>query len=340
MDQNQQTHDSMSFAVAIGAGVASALLLIIAFKGTALAMTLTYMAPLPIMIAALGFGSRAGLVAALVGSLAVAAAGLIYGRTLGATGSMLLPSATAAFGFATTIGFPSWWLGHILLRPRADGASSPTGPALVWTVFLVAAPVLLTLIVASVHYGSYDAAAAAVAAKIEPVLQDSLVKSGAQLPADFDVKNWAAWIPRAMPAFAAGSAVIMMGSNLWLAGKVADMSQRLPQPWPDLRFELALPRWLVGAFAGAVVVAFLGGLIGAAAFVVAVAIGAAFSLLGLAVAHALLRNAPGRMGIFFALYLAMALFFPFPLLLLIPLGLAETLMSLRARKAASSSRKI
>ena len=160
MDQNQQTHDSMSFAVAIGAGVASALLLIIAFKGTALAMTLTYMAPLPIMIAALGFGSRAGLVAALLGSLAVAAAGLIYGRTLGATGSMLLPSATAAFGFATTIGFPSWWLGHILLRPRADGASSPTGPAMVWTVFLVAAPVLLTLIVASVHYGSYDAAAA------------------------------------------------------------------------------------------------------------------------------------------------------------------------------------
>lgn len=334
----------MALAIAIGGGVASALLLIIAFKGTALAMTLTYLAPLPIMIAGLSLGSLAGLIGAISGTLAVVVAGLIYGEQIG-VGSMLIPALTGAFGFAVTIGFPSWWLTKQTLQTSAlsdedsalDPHFTPVGALLVWTAILVAAPVVLTLIVASIHFGSYDQAVSAVAGKIEPLLRDSLERSGAQLPPNFEVKDWADWTPRAMPSLAAGSAVIMMAANLWLAGRVAEMSQRLRRPWPDLRDALHLPRSLAVAFAAAVVVAFGGGLLGASALVVAVSIGAAFALLGLAVAHALLRNSPSRSAMLFGFYLVMALFFPFPLILLVPLGLAETLMSLRARRAASST---
>lgn len=346
MDQKpQHISASMSLAVAIGAGVASALLLVIAFKGTALAMTLTYLAPLPIMIAGLSFGSLAGLFGALAGTLTIVVAGLFYGQQIGAAGAMFLPALTAAFGFACTIGLPSWWLSHQALKREAapthdstlNPSFTPVGRLLVWVAILVALPVLLTLVVASVHFGSYEQAVVTVARKIEPVLRESLERSGAQLPSNFEVKDWAEWVPRAMPALAAGSAVIMMAANLWLAARVAEMSQQLVRPWPDMRDHLALPRGLALAFAGSVVLAFGGGLLGASALVVAVAIGAAFALLGLAVAHALLRNSAVRSAMLFGLYLLMAFFFPFPLILLVPLGLAETLMSLRARKAASVS---
>jgi hypothetical protein len=63
----------MSFIVAgIGAGLVSALLFAVVITGSPLAMLLSYAAPLPVFIAALGWRHRAGLVAAIAGALALA----------------------------------------------------------------------------------------------------------------------------------------------------------------------------------------------------------------------------------------------------------------------------
>src|SRR5580704_5476030 len=67
-------------AMGIGAGLASALLFVVTVQGTALA----YLAPLPIMIATLGWGVDAGLVALCVSCAIVAggiepASGIIFG---------------------------------------------------------------------------------------------------------------------------------------------------------------------------------------------------------------------------------------------------------------------
>ena len=336
MDQKPQTSAWMALAVALGAGAASALLLIIAFKGTALAMTLAYLAPLPVMIAGFGFGALAGLIAALAGAATVFVVGLVYGLHVGVAGSMLIPALTSAFGFAVTIGLPGWWLTRQAFAPTPPGASV-VGRLLVWIAALVIAPVLLTLVVASLHFGGYEEAVGAVARKIEPVLRDSLEKSGAKLPPNFDAKDWADWVPRAMPAFAGASAVIMMAANLWLAGRVAVMSQQFPLAWPDIPFELAVPRAAMFVFAGATLLAFAGGLVGAIALVVALSVGAVFSLVGLAVVHAFARKSPARGPLLFGMYLFLAMLFPFPLILLAPLGLADTAMSLRASRAASSN---
>ena len=48
------------FVVAIGAGCAAALLFIVSAQSSILAMALAYLAPLPIMIATLGWDSTAG----------------------------------------------------------------------------------------------------------------------------------------------------------------------------------------------------------------------------------------------------------------------------------------
>src|ERR1700679_2761045 len=68
----------------LGAGLASALLFVVTVQGTALALALAYLAPLPIMIATLGWGVDAGLVALCVSCAIVAggiepASGVIFG---------------------------------------------------------------------------------------------------------------------------------------------------------------------------------------------------------------------------------------------------------------------
>ena len=54
------------FVVAIGAGCAAALLFAVSAQSSLLAMTLAYLAPLPIMIATLGWGLDGGAIAAAI----------------------------------------------------------------------------------------------------------------------------------------------------------------------------------------------------------------------------------------------------------------------------------
>ena len=62
------------FIVAIGAGCAAALLFVVSAQSSVLAMALAYLAPLPIMIATLGWGLDAG---AIAGAISVAALALL-----------------------------------------------------------------------------------------------------------------------------------------------------------------------------------------------------------------------------------------------------------------------
>ena len=59
--------------VGIGAGIAAALLFASVISGALLSVLLFYLAPLPIVIAALGWSHWAGLMAAAVASLSLAA---------------------------------------------------------------------------------------------------------------------------------------------------------------------------------------------------------------------------------------------------------------------------
>jgi hypothetical protein len=70
-------------AIGFGAGLASALLFAVVVTGSPLALVLSLVAPLPILIAVLGWNHRAGFVGAFAGAAAVAlafrpAAGLAF----------------------------------------------------------------------------------------------------------------------------------------------------------------------------------------------------------------------------------------------------------------------
>src|SRR6478735_7658932 len=96
--------------IALAAGSASALMFASIISGALISLLLFYLSPLPLMVAALGWGP----IAAAIGGIAAASGlGVLFG----------LPYCIA---FVLTVALPAWWLGHLALlgRPIANGAAS------------------------------------------------------------------------------------------------------------------------------------------------------------------------------------------------------------------------
>ena len=98
------------FLIGVGAGAAAALLFASVASGSPLAVVLFYLAPLPILIAALGWSHYAALVAALAAAASLAA---VFNSTL-------------FIAFLIGIGLPAWWLGYLALLARPV-ANAPGG---------------------------------------------------------------------------------------------------------------------------------------------------------------------------------------------------------------------
>src|SRR3954451_109082 len=92
-------------AIALAAGAASALMFASTMSGALISLVLINLAPLPLMVAAIGWGP---LSAALGGVAAAGVLGVLIG----------LPYAGA---YTVAAALPAWWLGHLvmLVRPVA-----------------------------------------------------------------------------------------------------------------------------------------------------------------------------------------------------------------------------
>src|SRR2546421_1374481 len=99
--------------IGLAAGCASALMFASIISGALISLLLFYLAPLPLMVAALGWGP---LAATIGGIVAASGLGAIFG----------LPYCIA---FAVTVALPAWWLGHLALlgRPITSGVSPGNG---------------------------------------------------------------------------------------------------------------------------------------------------------------------------------------------------------------------
>src|SRR5687767_3565672 len=110
------------FLIGLGAGVVTALLFASVSSGALFSIILFYIAPLPILIAALGWSHWAALIAAVT-----AAAGLA---------TFLSPFFFITFLIG--IGLPAWWLGYLSLLGRAEPSAPggmewyPVGRIVVW----------------------------------------------------------------------------------------------------------------------------------------------------------------------------------------------------------------
>src|SRR5882672_4864567 len=97
--------------IALAAGSASALMFASIISGALISLLLFYLAPLPLMVAALGWGPLSATIGGIAAAIGL---GAIFG----------LPYCIA---FAVTIALPAWWLGHLALlgRPLAADIARP-----------------------------------------------------------------------------------------------------------------------------------------------------------------------------------------------------------------------
>jgi len=302
-----------SLVVGIGAGLVSALLFGVVITGSPLAMMLSFVAPLPIFIASLGWQHRSGLVAALAGGIAIAAA----------------LNATAGLAFALGWAMPAWWLAYLALlgQPAAGGSMEwyPLGRLVVW---MAGTSALITLLgIVALGGGSHEAYRTNVQQAFEAFLRSAAPPPpGGQLPGG----DALGVVVQALPFFFALNFVFVLTLNLWLAARTVQISGLLPRPWPAIA-ATAMPRTATGLVLAAVAAGFLGGFAGAAGLALSGALIAAFALQGLAFLHDTSRERPTR-GLMLAGVYALALLMSSVVLpLLAVLGLADAALSLRSR---------
>ena len=309
--------------IGIGAGAAAALLFASVTSGVLLSIPRFYLAPLPIMIAGLGWSHWSAMTAAVAGALALA---VVFGPVF-------------FFSFLAGAGLPAWWLTYLtmLARPLGNGAAAiewyPPGRLVVWAAILGG----LVVVIAIPNFGlDAESFRASLRNALTHILRaDTAAPADAPLtmPGVSNAGRLVDFLVAAIPPAAAVLATITNVLNLWLAARIVKFSGLLKRPWPPLA-AMTFPRVLTAALAVAVALSFLGSLIGIVAGVVSASLLMAYGVLGFAVLHALTRGMASRIFLLAGVYGAV-LVLGWPVLALCLLGLIEAAVDLRARLAPS-----
>jgi len=310
-----------TFLIALAAGAASALMFASIISGALISLLLFYLAPLPLMVAGLGWGA---LTASIGGIGAATVLGLLFGMPyLGA--------------FVVTVALPAWWLGHLALlgRPISAGVPAgngvaakaavvewyPVGRLLVWIAGFAA----LTTMGALLTLGTDGET-------IMATLRSALMRiagprSGAEGVTDSETVINA--LVTIAPAAAAIVAIMTLTLNLWLAGRIAATSGRLHRPWPDLK-TAALPPMTMVVLCLAIALSFMGGVVGIFAMIASSTLMMAYALTGFATLHTLTLHLNSRALWLCSVY-AFVMVLGWPILIMVGLGLADAFFGFRQR---------
>jgi hypothetical protein len=300
--------------IGIAAGAATALLFASVASGSLLSVLLFYLAPLPILIAALGWSHWAALIAAVFASAALAT---VFGSFL-------------FLAFLLGIGLPAWWLGYLTLLARPVGADGqggiewyPVGHLVVWAAIVGA----LVVVAALINFGAYDE-------QFRAVLRsgvERMLKQQPSMPKSVDVNRVVDLLVLTLPPAAAVLTTTTNVLNLWLAGRIVTVSGRMKRPPPDLS-AMQFPSYAMLLTGAAVAAAFMPGFVGTVAIVLTFSMLTAYTILGFAVLHNVTRGINSRMLLLGGAYAAV-LVLGWPALLMMLLGLTDSAFDLRGRLA-------
>lgn len=315
--------------IVIGAGAAAALLFASVTSASLLSVFLFYLAPLPILIAGLGWTHWAALSSAFIGAIAL---GLVFGPMFFLT-------------FLAGAGIPAWWLGYLamLARPAANhggnghfgGARAaqiewyPPGRLVTWAAILAALIVVAAIPNFGLDAESFHAGLRGALGRLLRVETGTPAGSSLGVPGVSNADRLVDFLVAAIPPAAAVLATITNVLNLWLAARIVKFSGLLKRPWPQLS-AMTFSRHFTTALAIAIALSFLGGLVGIIAGVLSASLLMAYGVLGFAVLHTITQGMNNRAFLLGGVYAAV-LVFGWPVLALCLLGLIEAAIDLRAR---------
>lgn len=314
-----------------GLGLVAAVVFASATTGPlAVRFLLFFITPLPIALAGLGWGWRAALLAGGVGSAIV----LVFAG----------PPAAAAFALAQAAPMAALTYLALLSRPLAgapddDAADAdaprewyPAGRLVIWAAVMAGSLAIVMLMLVG---GDPETLKKALADFIKAAVEAGLPAAGGEAPLVLSEAELASLSEIALSVLPAASAMSWMASllfNLWLAGRVTLASGQLARPWPDLG-AITYPEGTPLAFGAMLLATLLAGYPGLAASAFAGALFVAYLLLGLAILHYTTRGRPWRPFALWALYGALFVVNIWIGIVIAMLGLAETVLHLRARAA-------
>jgi hypothetical protein len=311
----------MTALVGIGAGLVSALLFAVVITGSPLAMFLSYVAPLPVFIAAMGWRHQAGIIATVAGMVAIAV--------------LVRPYFGVAFVLAAA--GPAWLIAYLALlgRTHKDGTQEwfPLNRLLMWIIITASVVTLAMTVVAHSDIDGYRAAMRRIADFMTTTANG---KAMVTLPRGINTEDLAGILEYVLP-FGMGSGFVYFTSvNLWLAAKITKLSGRLVRPWPYLP-DLRIPRemLMVGAVALALAVILPGfGRIHAMALLGALVAGG--SIAGLSTIHAITVGKTARGTILAGVYALLIIGMTVVLPLLAMFGLFDAMLDFRRRFGAAA----
>ena len=306
--------------IGVSAGAATALLFSSVASGSLLSVFLFYLAPLPILIAAMGWSHWAALIAAVVASASLAA---VFGGFF-------------FIAFMLAIGLPAWWLGYLALlarpatRATPDGLEwYPVGHLVFWAAIIGAAIVIAGMLTLGTDLENFRNSLRSGLERTLKMPARAPSNPGGAAPDVSDPSRLIDILVAVLPPAAAVLAAITNVVNLWLAERVVKISGRLRRPPSDLpamQFPVYAPA-LVGA---SVVASLLPGMVGTSAGVLAASLLMAYAILGFAVLHMITRGMGARPFTLSGIYVAVFVF-GWPVLVMSLLGLADTAFDLRGR---------
>lgn len=312
-----------NIGISVGGGLAGAAVFAVLSKGMLAGLLLAHLAPLPIMIIALGLGVGHGATAAIIGTALLS----------------IWPNPLFGMAYGLLVALPAWLSCYAVAgAPWGRRRDLLTRHLSSWAVLALcvtlSAGIALFLSVTRFSHGAIEEPLAYVQGQFYFEL-DAMLKEH-RLGDDVTVQDLTRFTQLFLPATLAGYGLLLHTLNLWIAGRLTQISGMLKLPWPDIAADFALPRFVAVVFALAAGLAALGGFPGMAALATVVPLGLALMFQGLAVTHFWLRGSKSSVLVLSILYFFLGTL-GLPIVFL--LGLLDAILRFRDRKVAADAQQ-